>query len=309
VFRRAEEEHLPPSPRPARPVQLSAELHRRLDSVTHRVDHAITEPHPSVESLHQLHREMRRLLVGLNIWAQLLPQRERDALRPVVRRWKRLSRLVGQVRDHDVVLSLLEEVESARVPPEDARGYHEFLSRLRDDTRTGRELLRAFLRTEREARLLEEVGVAIDSTPLHTAGVRLRRLLAVETEYRWGRVRKAHRKARRRPTVDRLHRLRIRLRQLRHTADLVGIVDPQAVASIPVAFRRLQAHLGRLHDLDVALLTLDPERAEMAWGEALRVRRRRERRAARRALASLAVAPARRRRKVAPRVRRATVRR
>jgi CHAD domain-containing protein len=233
---------------------------------------------------------MRRLHLGLALWGRLLARRDREVLRPLNQRVKRLGRLVGQVRDRDVVLELLEEVQDAPAPREEARRFHQFLSRLRDDGRIGRELLQAFLRTERDAHLLDQIRVSLDVSPPSTAARNLRHLLTDEHSSRWDRVRRAHRKARRRPSVDRLHRLRIRVRQLRHASDLVGVVDPKVARSIPVAFRRLQDHLGRLHDLDVAQLSLDVDLVDSPWGTALRARRRTERRAARRALATLAVA-------------------
>lgn len=253
------------------------------------VDRVVEQSPPSPDALHRLHREMRRLHLGLAVWSRLLGRREREALRPTAQRLRRLGRLVGQVRDRDVVLGLLDSVETTPSDRDEGQRYHAFQSRLRDDSRTERELLQAFLRTERDAGLFDTISGLLDVAPPRTATARLRQMLHEEHDHRWERVQKAHRKARRRPSVDRLHRLRIRVRQLRHISELTSVVDPTLGRAVPVAFRRLQDHLGRLHDLDVAVLTLDLDLVDSPWGRALGERRRRERQAARAALAALSL--------------------
>jgi len=79
--------------------------------------------------------------------------------------------------------------------------------------------------------------------------------------------------------MGRLHRLRIRVRRLRQVSDLTSAVDPTSDPSLAHSLRRLQQHLGHLHDLDVLLRELDPPLKEMAWAEALREERRRQRKA------------------------------
>jgi hypothetical protein len=165
--------------------------------------------------------------------------------------------------------------------PVEAQRFHQFWGRLRDDSRTGRELLRAFLRTERDAGLFRYIGDTLRLRPRPTATTDLSRLMALENRTHDEKVRRAHRRASRRPSSNRLHRLRIRLRQLRHVSDLTRTIEPRAAHPIPVVFRRLQDRLGRLHDLDVALATLDPELDSSPWASDLRKIRRRVRTAAR----------------------------
>ena len=250
---------------------------------------------------------MRRLRVGFELWGRLLPAADRAEAATLARRLKRLARLVGQVRDRDVVLALLDRARPGRGRPGESARFHEFWGRLRDDSRTGRELLRAFIRTERDAGLFREIGATLRRAPRARADTDLARLMADENRSHHEKVRRAHRKASERPSSERLHRLRIRLRQLRHVAEITHSVEPAAAHRIPVSFRRLQDRLGVLHDLDVTLSTLDPDLERSDWAEALKRARQRVRHSARLELDRTAgavagsVAPGRARRATTPR--------
>lgn len=270
-----------------RPDRLTAELRRRLAEVDRTVLEVVRHPHPSPESLHHLHREMRRFRLGLLLWERLLSARDREALRTLTQRVKRLTRLAGQVRDRDVVLALLEKVKTVRGAPEETRRFQRFLARLRDDGRTGRELLRAFLRSEQDAHLFEELRSALDRPARVSAATELRHIVSDVTDERHRKVRQAHRRARRRPTPDRLHRLRIRVRQFRQLSELTARLVPRHGPPLPRGLRQLQDRLGHIHDLDVALASLDADLVRSPWASALRRNRRRARKLARTGLADL----------------------
>lgn len=262
----------------ARPVlppgALAQELDRLLASVAGSVDIVIEETHPAPESLHELHREMRRLRHALALWMELLPSRQRALIRPLDRRLKRLARLVGRVRDRDVVLGLLEGGSLPRPVREDVPRVARLRARWRDDARTGRELLRVYLRSERDAHLFEGLRELLELPTRPAAGSLLGTILVEEQERRHDRVRAAHRKARRKPTADRFHRLRIQVRRLRHLNEVRSRLDGLTLARFPPSARRLQEQLGRLHDLDVVLADLDRELESSAWARALRDARR-----------------------------------
>lgn len=218
---------------------------------------------------------MRRLRHALSLWERLLPPRDRTTLRPLDRRLARLARLVGQVRDRDVMLALIEDPHLPKPPPADAIRVARLRARLRDDARTGRELLKVFLRSERDAHLFEELRGVLRHPPRSTGPAVLRSLLGEEEQRGWDRIRTARRKARRRPSINRLHRLRIRIRRFRHLHDLETRVDPVHAVPLPPVVRRLQGELGRLHDFDIVIEGLDPDTVSTEWGDELRRRRRR----------------------------------
>jgi CHAD domain-containing protein len=257
--------------------RLRDELRRVLADVVRDVDDVIHHAHPSPASLHRLHREMRRLRTALGIWRELLGAAGQAEVRPLAQRVRRLTRLVGQVRDRDVTLGLLEGVTDRTETEEEREELQRIRSRLADDARTGRELLRAFLRSERQAHLFELVGEAFDLPPRARSSTELARLLADHQHVGHAKVVSAHKKARRRPTMDRLHRLRIRVRRLRQISELASAVDPEHDPAVAESLRRLQQNLGRLHDLDVLLQDLDPAFKETSWTKVLRRERRRQR--------------------------------
>jgi CHAD domain-containing protein len=257
---------------------LAAQIRTSLDQVTAQIDEIVGRPHPTPESLHELHRSMRRLRHALGLWGRVLRPRDRTILKPLDRRLARLARLVGRVRDRDVMLALIEGGSLPSPKRADAPLVTRLRARWRDDARTGRELLRVFLRSERDAHLFEQLSATLTLPPRPEGVQSLPELLDEEEEARRERVRAAHRRARRKGSVTRLHRLRIQVRRLRHLGELRGQLDPERPALPPPVVRHLQAQLGRLHDLDIVLDGIGTQLTTSAWGEALRKERRRLRR-------------------------------
>jgi CHAD domain-containing protein len=268
------------------PETLARELERLLSEVAGTVDDVVARPHPPPESLHQLHREMRRLRHALGIWQRLLAARDRTLVRPLDARLKRLARLVGRVRDRDVMIDLIEGGTLPTPTGRDAWSVARLRARLRDDARTGRELLRVYLRSERDSHLFEGLREAVDFVPRRGAGSQLASVLEDEQKERRSDVRSAHRRAKKRPSSNRLHQLRIEVRRLRHLGEVRRRLEPGARAVFPSSALKLQARLGRLHDLDLVLAGIDADLKRTAWGAALRKERRRVRSAVRRAIRS-----------------------
>ena len=262
-----------------RPERVARELARILTEVTKAVDLVVASPHPSPESLHRLHRQMRRLRTGLALWEALLPSAERELLHPLDVRVKRLSRLVGRIRDRDIALSLLERFDREKSSHRDLLRVERYRIRVQDDARTGRELLRAFLRSERQARLLDDVGERLRSLPRSGSFRDARRAVDLAHARTRDNLRRAHRKAIRRPTMERLHRLRIRIRRARQFSDLAVLLDPRHERPFSSSMVKLQKDLGDLHDLDMILVGLEDDVRRTAWAEGLRDERRRRRKA------------------------------
>ncbi len=221
---------------------------------------------------------MRRLRHALGLWARVLRPTDRALLKPLERRLGRLARLVGRVRDRDVMLELLEGEALPKPRRGDAAAVARLRARWRDDARTGRELLRVFLRSERDGHLFEQIAATLTLTPRTDRPVDVAHLLTTEEQDRAENVRLAHRRARRKGSVTRLHRLRIQMRRLRHLDELRGRLDPDLPGGPTPAVRRLQGQLGRLHDLDLVLEGIGAGLAATDWGLAIRAQRRRLRR-------------------------------
>lgn len=266
--------------RPRSPPRVVAdfvkELERRLDSTLHGLDRLVAAPRPAASALHRLHRDLRRLRVGIDVWARLLPKAPRAELQGYDRRLKRLARLVGGVRDRDVALALLAD-RSLPGGSEERLRLHQVRARLVDDARVGRELLRVFLRAERDAGLFEGIRSGLHVKPPRNRVLNVDGYLAqIRDEGRRG-VQQAHRRARRKPSTRRLHRLRIRMRNWRHLSDLSTTLTPAVPLVAPPPLRALQRRLGRLHDLEVVGTLAKPARGTR-WARSLEEEQRRQRR-------------------------------
>ena len=78
--------------------------------------------------------------------------------------------------------------------------------------------------------------------------------------------------------MERLHRLRIRIRRARQFTDLAVTLDPRHERGFSSSWARLQKDLGDLHDLDMILVGLDDDVRRTGWAKELRRERRRRRR-------------------------------
>ncbi len=201
----------------------------------------------SGREIHDLHRELRARRVDLELLLRLLPAKARGKARAERQRVVQLARRVGELRDRTVVGELLDRPEiSTRIPSVTMELARHLLRR---EEEVGRVLLRSLLGHPALRSGLRWERTAWDR--LKVPSPSLRRALEQERRFRSRRVRRAWKRARRRPSSRRLHRLR---RALRNRALLEGTLDPSAPGAPPP--RRgspawVQRELGRLHDLEM----------------------------------------------------------
>jgi CHAD domain-containing protein len=252
------------------------ELERRLDVTLRELDRLVATPRPTPSALHRFHRDLRRLRVGMGLWGRLLPKSRREEMAAYSRRVKRLARLVGGVRDRDVTLDLLGDQQFLKGSREKSQ-VEETRARLLDDAQVGRELLRVFLRSERDAGLFVGIRESLHRPP---AASRVRNLdgylRRIQDDGR-REVQQAHRRARRKPSTRRLHRLRIRVRDWRHLNDLSSTLVPVGSSRPSSPLRALQRRLGRLHDLEVAANLAKPAQGTR-WARSIVREQHRQRR-------------------------------
>jgi CHAD domain-containing protein len=127
-----------------------------------------------------------------------------------------------------------------------------------DDVRTG----------ERHARLTKEILRACEDPPFTAkADEPADDVLGPMMKRTWHDVRGAGRLARKKPTDDHLHKLRIRLKGLRYGSETVSMVDGSPARKTARAAETLQSRLGDLHDVSVSrawLANLADERPSLA---------------------------------------------
>ena len=225
--------------------------------------------------LHDLHRDLRRLRLVVDWRRRLKGSPPLGLLEDVAGHLRRLTRLAGRVRDLDVELALWQQY---RPPPGRNRSVPDralstFGRRLQDDSRTGRELLKATLLAELHAGLFARIrrsltGLTSRETTriLHDAVDRERRRLA-------DRAARSRRKALGQPNAERMHQFRVWVRRLRYLSDLEDHLEGRHSATFPARYARLLRRLGELHDRDVMaahLDTVDPSHRFEDWSRRFR---------------------------------------
>jgi CHAD domain-containing protein len=198
----------------------------------------------------------------------LLPLLELDVdlTRKLTRRLRKVTKQLGNVRELDVLIHLIQElVESGRCSPTALKHLGARAAHARD---TARERVSTKLPTaklERLALKLERVSEGLESVKIKSGD---RRASGPGRAWLWAlEARVARRAALGRAAIETagavyapepLHRARIALKKLRYAAEMAAEVRPggaatQTAADI-VALKAAQDLLGRLHDLEVLLV-------------------------------------------------------
>ncbi len=208
-----------------------------------------------VEAVHDLRVASRRLRTALELFADCLPARK---ARPWGKAIRRVTRALGQARDSDVqiefVADFLQHVEDRRLRP----GIQRLLLRLRQRREALQEdVIEALDRLEASGALgqLEEVLAPVqahaqlghvdtlaacvrDRAGAAIAG-RLERMLAYEPYVRQPEA------------VEPLHAMRIAAKHLRYAMEIFRPLYGEEFSQRIESVRRVQQHLGDLHDCDV----------------------------------------------------------
>jgi len=192
------------------------------------------------EPVHQVRVAGRRLRVALPLLARKGGGR---AVRKALGVLRKLTRAVGEGRDMDVILGLLEDrLATFRAPSAEQRAL---LSRLR----TARSRSRAQVAEDvldldidglrRNLRLLLRRGAA-DSTTILARARALREEEGAELLRGFSQVGERYR-------PEALHALRRRIRRLRYAAEVEDVVRGEE-SRAPALWKRLQDGIGVLHD-------------------------------------------------------------
>lgn len=202
------------------------------------------------ESIHQARVATRRLRSNLKTVAAVLDpvwvRHTRDDLQ-----W--LGSALGKVRDCDVLASQFER--ERRKGAVDAEGQAVLSALLRKErTVSCREVARV-LDSDRYLTLLDRVHAAASNPPTadpSTSTELARDVLPTLAGVGWRDLRKAVRRARRRPSDRHLHKVRIRAKQVRYAAELSAPVIGKQAVSTAKAAKQVQTLLGHHQDAVLA---------------------------------------------------------
>ena len=202
-----------------------------------------------VESLHQARVATRRLREALPLVAPGHRQRQLD------RKVRGLTRALGPVRELDVALLILDELEAAGDVPrpavirlrqtvlEERRGLHAEMRRRIDSCNMEKLKRRAIAATRRAA----GKAAVTAKNPEQAASARERAARRAE------RLRLAIESAAGLYLPDRLHEVRIAVKKLRYALEISSVASRSRAEARIRALKKAQDLLGRMHDLEVLI--------------------------------------------------------
>jgi CHAD domain-containing protein len=198
-----------------------------------------------VSAVHRARVASRRLREVLAPMRGLLGDGAAERARLEVRR---VTRALGPVRELDVAIALFDELAARHALDPSAR-VAVVRAMTRDRDRAQRRM-RAALTPRRRERLAATLGDLQDASGPDTA-TRLLAAVNARVVRRGRRVRQALERAGALYVPERLHQVRIAVKQLRYALEVAGDLRRGRPSARVTQLRRIQDLLGRAHDLHV----------------------------------------------------------
>ena len=199
-------------------------------------------------SVHQARVASRRLREALPM---LGASADADALDRVDKRVRRITRALGPVRELDVTLSLLDELEAKDRAPKRA------IARLRAAVTAERQKRRREMLEELKPARLEKLRKRLVqvAAPERRSYARADAIAeaAGQAEYRARKLRAAIDRAGGIYLADRLHRVRIEAKKLRYALEIQRQLTRSRSMARLNRLKHQQDLLGRVHDLEVLI--------------------------------------------------------
>jgi CHAD domain-containing protein len=197
------------------------------------------------ESVHEARTAVRRIRSDLWFFRPVL---ERPWARALAERLEWLGDELGAARDADVMLERLHRHETA-LPADDAKAAESIVDayeRTRDETR-GR--LRAALREQRYASLVDEIVDAVNHPRMATdASRRAASCMPRLMRRAWKKARERVERVEATPTNRQLHQVRIGAKRLRYAVEAFEPVAGRYARAMAKRLTRLTGLLGEQHD-------------------------------------------------------------
>lgn len=204
-------------------------------------------------AVHQMRVTTRRLRAGLRVFRRYLVPGRR-----VRRGLSGIARRLGRVRDHDVLLALLEERHLGALAGTEAARLETLIAWLKERRFRAQQKLEASLARRRYRKL--RVALREFAARPRFGGeenVPAERVLSEAIERRGGKIARHAAMTDPAPSPAALHRLRIEVKRLRYVLDFHAASCGVAYAPERKLARQLQECLGEIHDHDVLLGWVD----------------------------------------------------
>ena len=239
------------------------EAARRLLSLHYKtllvnIDGALAGADP--EPLHRVRVALRRLRVTVRLFRKRLPA---ELIKPIDDGLRELAGDLGPTRDLDVWLTLLQS-EAARLPFAKSRLWSPFLQFQQRRRELAQASVRRGLRGAHFGALRHKLARLLRAElPRLTAATHrpVSELPALAKKRHHKSLRRIRKRAKLRHSTsgDKLHDLRVTLRQARDVGACLGeLLEPRDRKRLR-RLRDVEQILGRVHDLNVALETFIPE--------------------------------------------------
>jgi CHAD domain-containing protein len=213
------------------------------------------------EGVHSMRVASRRLRSMLRDFLPYLPKR---SFASVLKQFKRLADGLGEVRDQDVAIQVLEEIEK-KAPAEHAAGLKQFIEKRKELRERRRSELKALLAKGELKKLESDFAAAIEETSAERKRKRVTpapAFSAVARDIIRDRLKEVEKRsdALFRPLdVEALHQLRIATKRLRYAIELLAPCFPGSISAHAKRAARIQTALGDLHDCDSWILSIGDE--------------------------------------------------
>ena len=199
-----------------------------------------------VEAVHRTRVASRRMREALPcLETRLSPA----ALRKARRTTRRLTRALGSVRELDVALEILDEIEAQPLARRDA------IAQVRNHIRRRRTVVRermlGRLQALKPGKLVHKIASRVEKIEARGAADEWREVLALRLERRAKRLLAAIDDAGSLYLPDRLHTVRIAVKKLRYVLELAGEAAAAQTGDDVKALKAIQEILGRMNDLEV----------------------------------------------------------
>lgn len=234
----------PPTPDPAAPPteHLRVMLERQYREILEHDPGTRLGDDP--EELHQMRVATRRFRALLRAGRPLAGLSDWERVRAELS-W--LGDVLGEVRDHDVLIDQLE-AQAAQFEPPDRRAAARLIGALRAEREQARGTLLKALGSERYLDLLDAIETKLGATPIATSEISLREIAGAE----FSKLRKTVRRLGKNPSDAALHASRIRGKRARYAAELAEFTVGKSASSFVRRAKAFQDVVGEHQDAVVA---------------------------------------------------------